>query len=85
MKAFKYTIRNEIGIHARPAGNLVKQAKKFKSAITIKGHGKAAEATKLMALMSLGIKRGDRITVFVEGEDEEQCFEDMKEFFEANL
>lgn len=85
MKAFKHTIRNEIGIHARPAGNLVKEAKKYKSAITINGHGKAAEATKLRSLMSLDVKCGDRVTVFVEGEDEEQCFEEIKEFFEANL
>lgn len=85
MKTFHYVIKDEIGIHARPAGLLVKEAKKFKSRITVSKNGKAAEARKLMALMGLGVKYGDEVEVSVDGADEEQAYEEMKAFFEQNL
>lgn len=85
MKKFTYTIKDEIGIHARPAGLLVKEAKKFSSKITITKEGKSAEATKLMAIMAMGVKCGQEIEVLIEGEDEEAAFEGIKAFFEANL
>lgn len=85
MKKFTYTIKDEIGIHARPAGLLVKEAKKFSSKITITKEGKSAEATKLMAIMAMGVKCGQEIAVLIEGEDEEAAFEGIKAFFEANL
>lgn len=85
MKKFNYVIKDEIGIHARPAGVLVKEAKKFESKITVSKNGKAAEARKLMALMGLGVKCGDEVEVAAEGTDEEQACEAMKAFFEANL
>lgn len=85
MKNFEYVIRDEVGIHARPAGLLVKEAKKYESKIVISKNGKKAEATKLMALMGLGVKCGDTVTVEVEGADEDTAFEAAKAFFEANL
>lgn len=85
MKNFEYTIKDELGIHARPAGVLVKEAKKYQSAITITKDGKSAAATKLMAIMSLGVKCGNTVQVSVEGEDEDTAAEAMKAFFEANL
>ena len=56
MKTFNYTIKDEIGIHARPAGMLAKLAKDFESEIIIEKDGKGVNATKLMMLMGLGIK-----------------------------
>lgn len=85
MKTFSYVIKDEIGIHARPAGMLVKEAKKFESTITITKAGKSAEAKKLMALMSLGVKCGETVEIKVEGQDEEQALEAMKTFFDTNL
>ncbi|MBO5088088.1 MAG: HPr family phosphocarrier protein [Lachnospiraceae bacterium] len=85
MKNFNYTITDEIGIHARPAGLLAKEAKKYSSKITIHAGEKSAEATKLMALMQLGVKCGQTIEVTVEGEDEATAVEEMKAFFEQNL
>lgn len=85
MKSFNYTITDEIGIHARPAGLLTKEAKKYNSKITINVGGKSAEATKLMALMQLGVKCGQTIEVTVEGEDEATAVEEIKAFFEQNL
>lgn len=85
MKNFNYTITDEIGIHARPAGLLAKEAKKYSSKITIHAGEKSAEATKLMALMQLGVKCGQTIEVTVEGEDEATAVEEIKAFFEQNL
>lgn len=85
MKTFSYTVKDEIGIHARPAGLLAKKAKEFESAITLEKNGKSAAATKLMAVMGLGVKHGETINITVEGADEEAAAAAMQEFFEANL
>ena len=85
MKNFSYVITDEIGIHARPAGLLVKEAKKFESAITLECGGKKAAATKLMAIMGMGVKCGQTVEVEVTGDDEDTAFEGMKAFFEENL
>lgn len=85
MKTFNYTIKDEIGIHARPAGLLAKQAKSFQSEITLEKDGKSVVCTKLMALMGLGVKCGDTVTITINGDDEEEAEKAMKEFFEANL
>lgn len=85
MKEFQYVIKDEAGIHARPAGMLAKEAKNFKSKITLVGNGREADALRLMAVMSLGLKQGAEMTVRVEGEDEDQAAEAMKAFLEANL
>ena len=85
MKSFEYTIKDELGIHARPAGVLVKEAKKYQSKITITKEGKTAEASKLMAGMSLGVKCGQTVQIAVEGADEEAAAAGIQAFFEANL
>lgn len=85
MKTFDYTIQDELGIHARPAGLLVKEAKKFASKIILEGNGKSAEAGKLIAIMGMGLKKGANVTITAEGEDEEVAIEAMKDFFNHNL
>lgn len=86
MKEFKYTITDPVGIHARPAGLLVKEVKKHVSTITIVNKdGKAADAKKLLALMGLGIRQGDEVTVKVEGDDEADAAAAIEAFLKANL
>ena len=85
MKSFEYTVKDELGIHARPAGMLVKEAKKYESKITITKEGKTVDVTKLMMLMSLAVKCVQTVEIQVEGSDEDIAFEGMKAFFEANL
>ena len=85
MKHFEYVIRDEVGIHARPAGLLVKEAKKYASKITIRKGHKIAEATKLMAVMALGAKCGEKIEITVEGEDEESAVCEIQRFFEETM
>ena len=85
MKSFEYTITDPVGIHARPAGNLSKEAKKYDSVIKITKDGKSVEAKKLMMLMALGVKQGDTVTVSIEGGDEEAVAAQMEAFFKENL
>ncbi len=85
MKSFNYVITDEIGIHARPAGLLVKEAKNFECAITLHHEGKSADARKLMGVMALGIKNGAAVTVECEGADEDLAVNAMEAFFKNNL
>lgn len=85
MKTFDYTIKDELGIHARPAGMLVKVAKNYESEITLTKDGKTVDCTKLMSLMGLGVKCGNVVTITINGSDEEAAREGIQEFLEANL
>ena len=85
MKSFVYTITDPVGLHARPAGLLVKEVKKYASMVTVKKGEKASDAKKLMMLMGLGVKCNDEITVEVTGADEETAAAELEAFFKANL
>lgn len=85
MKSFNYVITDDQGVHARPAGILVKEAKQYASKTTISANGKSADLTKLMAIMSMGIKKGAEVTVTVEGDDEDTAAAALEKFFQENL
>ena len=85
MYEFSYTIKDPVGIHARPAGLLSKEGKKYQSTITVDKNGTAVNVLKLMALMKLGVKCGETVTVRVEGEDEATAGPAMEAFFKNNL
>lgn len=85
MKEFTYVITDEVGIHARPAGLLVKEAKAVASKITLEANGKSADASKLMAVMQLGVKKGQEVVVKAEGDDEDAAIAKLEEFMKANL
>lgn len=85
MCEFTYVIKDEIGIHARPAGALVKIAKDSKSDVTMECKGKTADVKKIFALMSLGVKCGDEISISIKGEDEEETLYKLKEYLTKNL
>lgn len=85
MKTFTYTITDKLGIHARPAGMLAKTAKALDSTITVTKGEKSADAAKLIALMALGAKCGDTITITVSGGNEEASEKAMADFLKDNL
>lgn len=85
MRTFTYTITDETGIHARPAGELMKTAKGFQSEIMLEANGKRAGAGKLMAVMAMGIRKGQQVTVTIEGPDEDAAAAALEEFFRKNL
>ena len=84
MKEFTYTITDPVGIHARPAGILAKKAAGFKSTVTVIKGEKKADTRRLMALMGLGIKCGETITIQVDGEDEATAAEVIQAFLAEN-
>ena len=86
MKQFDYTIKDPLGIHARPAGMLAKVAKGFgETVVTVTKDGNTVKASQLMKLMGLGVKNGDTITVAAEGPAEDEAIEAVKKFMEENL
>lgn len=85
MVSFNYTITDEVGIHARPASLLVKEAKNFTDEIKISCNGKTVDPKKLMALLSLGAKQGQEVVVEVTGENEVQTAKKLEEYFKENL
>lgn len=85
MTKFTYTITDALGIHARPAGLMVKEAAKFKSSIKIECNGKLADAKRLLALMGLAVKTGQTITIAAEGEDEPAASKALEKFCKENL
>lgn len=85
MKEFAYTITDPQGIHARPAGLLVKEAAKFPCKITIEKAGKTADAKRIIGIMGLGVKKDDTITVTFDGEEEEAAKDTIEAFLKENL
>lgn len=85
MQTIQYVIKDENGIHARPAGLFVKAATGFQSDIKIAKGDKTADAKRLFGVMGLGVKCGDEITVTAEGTDEDKAASELKAFLEANL
>ncbi len=85
MKKFEYTITDNEGIHARPAGELVKVAKQYTSSVLIGKDGKDVDCKKIFGIMGLGVKKDQVVTFTIEGEDEEQACEAIENFMSANL
>ena len=86
MKQFTYTIKDELGIHARPAGLLAKKAKSYAdTAITLTANGKTVNLAQLMKLMALGVKQGTEVTVCCEGANEEEAAAGLLAFLQENL
>ena len=80
MKEFEFVVTDPQGIHARPAGLLVKEAKKFESNISVFKGARKGNLKKIFTVMALGVKQGETIKVQVEGADEEQAASTVEAF-----
>lgn len=85
MNEFKYVITDPEGIHARPAGILVKQAAGYQSSVKIAKGEKSADAKRIFGVMGLGVKTGEEVTITVEGADEDTAAAELETFFKENL
>ncbi|MBQ7250680.1 MAG: HPr family phosphocarrier protein [Bacilli bacterium] len=85
MKSFTYVITDKEGIHARPAGLVVAEAKKFASAITIENKGKKADLKRIFGVMSLCVKNGEEVVITCDGADEETASAAVEKVFKENL
>ncbi len=85
MKEFTYVITDEQGIHARPAGLFVKEAAACECSVKISKGGKEVDAKRILGVMSLGVKKGEEITLRTDGADEEAAMERLSAFLRDNL
>lgn len=85
MKEFEYVITDPEGIHARPAGILVKQASGYASDVKICKGEKSADAKRIFGVMGLGVKTGETIVVSADGADEDTAITELETFFKENL
>ena len=85
MKELSYVITDPEGIHARPAGALVKEAAAFTSKITIGKDGKEVDAKRIFGIMGLAAKQGQTIVLKAEGDDEDAAIEKLGTFVKENL
>ena len=79
------TIKNEIGLHARPAALFVQTANKFLSDIMIKKAGKTVNAKSIMGVMALGISKGEMIEIIIDGPDEENAISAIEDLINVKL
>ena len=85
MKQFTYQIQDPNGLHARPAGALVKVAKGFSSTVTVKNGEKAADGKRLLSLMSLGALHGNTLCFLIVGTDEDSAARELEAFCNNHL
>ncbi len=86
MKEFTYVIQDPMGIHARPAGQFVKEAGAFAdTAVTIGRGGKEVDAKRILGVMSLGVKQGEEVTIKCDGPDEDAAAEKLEAFLKENM
>jgi phosphocarrier protein len=85
MITFEYVIKDELGIHARPAGILIREVKKYQSSVIFSHGEKTAKGDGVFAIMKLGIKQGHPLGVRVEGADEKEAAEVIKRTLEEFL
>ena len=86
MKEFEFVVTDPVGIHARPAGNLVRELKKYAgSKITLTKGEKTVYPLRLMAVMGLGVKQGDTVKFTIDGGDEETVAAELEAYLKENL
>jgi phosphocarrier protein len=85
MKEFSYTIKDPLGIHARPAGLLIKELQTFSSGVTITRGADSCDGKKLLALMKLRFKTGETITFKFDGPDEAEAAQAVEAYIKGIL
>ncbi|MCQ3908845.1 MAG: HPr family phosphocarrier protein [Mycoplasmoidaceae bacterium] len=85
MKQFSFTIKDPAGIHARPAGVVVQEAKKFQSTVTVKCNGKTGDFKRIFTVLALCAKCGQVLEIEVSGPDEEAAAAAVKTALESKL
>lgn len=85
MQRAKITIQNDVGLHARPAAQLVKLAKQFSSNISITNKGKTINAKSLVLVLSLAVRKDDEIEISADGEDESNAIAALTDLIEKKF
>lgn len=81
----KITIKNQTGLHLRPAGILCRTAMLYKSHITLIHGETTANAKSVLSVLGAGVKAGDELEIMCEGVDEQEALSALVELFESGL
>lgn len=89
MQIKEVEIINEMGLHARSAAEMVKLASKYGSKIEIEYKDMKTNAKSILGMMSLGVRKGERVVLYADGKDEEEAVEALEnlikeKFYEGN-
>ena len=85
MKVFSYTVKDPEGVHALPAGGLVKLANNFSCNITVEGNGRTTDLKHIFGVMTLGVGRGQDLTITCDGADEINAASALERYLKDNL
>ena len=85
MYAKEITVKNEVGLHARPATYFIQKANEFKSGIWVEKEERRVNAKSLLGVLSLGIVKGTVITLIADGVDEREAVEALVALIENNF
>ena len=85
MISIELVLKNEAGLHARPACLFIKEASKFKSDIFIEKNYKQYIAKSLLGILSMAASKGDKIIIKADGEDEKEALEALKLLVDSNF
>ena len=80
----KIIVFNPHGLHARPASLFVQIANKYDSAVNVEKDGEVIDGKSIIAVLSLGINKGMKVSLIVEGHDAQNAFGELKNFLEQN-
>lgn len=85
MKQFSYVLTNEDALQSRPMGNLMREASRFSSRVSVANGTRAAGLREMKDIMNLNMRCGNRVTVTAEGKDEEAAIAAIQNYFVANM
>ncbi|MDR1129029.1 MAG: HPr family phosphocarrier protein [Treponema sp.] len=85
MVSFKYTLKVEEGLHARPAGRFAKKAQEYAEDIIVKKGDMSSSAKRLFSVINLKARAGDEIEITVSGDNEERVAKEMEEYCASSL
>ena len=75
-------VKNELGLHARVASRIVREARKFNSSVIVQKEGKSYDLKNVTGVITVNAKRGDMLIVEFDGEDEGAAAASMETLFE---
>ena len=85
MKKSIVKVNSECGLHARPASMLVSTAMKFSSNILIRKNDRTANCKSILSVLSIGASKGDELEIVIEGQDETDAFDTIKDLFDYHM
>ena len=85
MYSKEVVVRNQVGLHARPATFFIQRANEFKSSVWIEKDARKVNAKSLLGVLSLGITKGTAVNILADGADEEEAVNRLVDLVNSNF